>query len=51
MWIVALKKKTKTAKQEDSGPGEDLLNTEQGYMEAMHGSVLKIWSDKGTTDV
>ena len=31
-----------TAKQEVSGSGEDMLNTEQDWMEAVDGSVLKI---------
>ena len=62
MWIIVWKEKTKqptnnnnnkkqTAKQEVSGPGEDMFNTEQDWMETVDGSVLKIWFDKGTTDV
>jgi len=43
--------KKQTAKQEVSGPGEDMFNTEQDWMETVDGSVLKIWFDKGTTDV
>ena len=33
------------AKQEVSGPSEAMLNTEQDWMEAVDGSVLKIWLD------